>query len=188
VLKPKGNIGTARIAEAVILAFGAMILIFGIYIMLRPDPEGNDREPYRYVDWLGTPAKLEPMGTVSHSFHATEGQLISASVSRPRYTTELINDPLYNVIPDISITVMDPKENVLLELENVDQGGNIFRIKNTGDHRIDVVNNDDRLYDFSFDVWTVEKRVSPLLAFGSMLVFMSLPVIALAVWLFVVRR
>lgn len=177
-----------RIMEAAILTLAAMILIFGLYLIFKPSPEGDEFRPYKYHDWLGTRSSLPPNGTVRHSFEAREGQLIEASVSYPRYMTEIVGDPLAEILPSISVTITDPGGNVLLEQKDIQDATGILYIEKTGTHHIDVVNNQDRLFSASISVWTIEKTPPLWYNFGLLVIFMSLPVFTLAGWLFLSRR
>lgn len=175
------------IFTAVIFTIASLIAIYGAYLIYRPSPESDDLMPYRSIQWLGTQAQLEPRGSVNHSFHVSKNQLVQVDIS-PRYLTEIVGDPLREIYANISISITDPEGIVLLDQKNVNDAGDILSIEHTGEHNIQILNNQDRRFAVSISVWTVEQKRSPSESFNLMIMFMSLPVFLLGIWLFVAKH
>lgn len=172
-------------AEVFALTFGAMILVFGIYLIVRPSPEGDEFRPYKYYDWLGTQASLKPHSVVTHSFEAHEGELIEVRV----LLMGVEGDPSpMQFEHSFSVSLTDPAGNVLIDHKDAQEAYGIIPIKQTGKHEIKLENNNDYLYNISAGVYIVEKTPPLWANVGPMFVFMSLPAFILGVWLLLVRR
>ncbi|MGH9993369.1 MAG: hypothetical protein ACREAZ_12165 [Nitrososphaera sp.] len=171
-----------KVSIAVIFTIASVLLIFGIWTIVRPSPDNDDDPRLFYIDWLGTQANIEPFGVVGHSFYATKGQLIEVRVSQPGY------DPLLPLDPSMSVTFSDPDGNFLIDQKTVEATNTVLLIEQTGTYHIEVTNNQDQQLNIGINVYSVERKaVDHFEAFGSMLSLMSIPIFLLGVWLFVTR-
>lgn len=176
-----------KISIAVVFTVASVLLIFGIWTIARPSPDWHEDEGFRYNTWFATNAMLEPSGTLAYSFDATEGQFMDLSISA-LYTPADGRDMMVNVPPSISVNLTDSESNTLLNMPSVTEVRTFepVTIKSSGEHRLKIVNNDDRLFSIGIRVTSVEK--SPVVeSFGLMLSLMSIPIFLLGAWLFMAR-
>jgi hypothetical protein len=180
-----GSVKSIPRGEAFALTFGAMILVFGIYLIVGPSPEGDEFRPYKYYDWLGTQAAVQPNSIMSHSFEAREGELIEVRV----LLMATFGDPFPERFEhSFAVSLTDPTGAVLMDHKDTSEAYGVIAIKQTGKHEIKIVNSGDYLYNISVGVYIVEKTLPLWGNVGLMLVSMSLPAFVLAAWLFLARR
>lgn len=130
----------------------------------------------------------EPKSTNMYSFEADEDQLLLFRVSAGYSQTDA-SDIGVNIPVSISATVTDPSGIVLWEQKNVQwaDDGSPLRMQKGGKYQVEIVNNQNRPLHGGFTV-TEFIRTPHMDFYYTMVIFLSLPVITLAIWLFAVRR
>src|SRR5437867_9840028 len=109
---------TVKVSTAVIFTFASILMIFGTWILLRPDPDWNEDQGYRYNTWFATNAMLEPSDAVGYSFDARKGQMMLVHVSAG-YVPADQSDFTVNVPESISVTFSDSAGNKLIDVAKV---------------------------------------------------------------------
>lgn len=166
-----------------------MVAIFGTYLILRPEPDENPLvHNYSPDNWYWAIFVIEPMSANHYSFNANKDQSLHFHIGA-HYVSAFDNDTGVNIPVSLDVLVTDPEGNVFWEQNGVewsDTARPIF-VEKSGSYNVEISNNQNRPVNGSIIVKELV-RSPHMEAYYTMVIFMSIPILILGTWLFVIKR